>query len=48
MVQDFSWAQVDNYVVNLLDSVRGESWSDIPKELHQFMDWEFHNDSAPP
>lgn len=29
MVQDFSWAQVDNYVANLLASVRGESWDDV-------------------
>jgi len=43
MVQDFSWAQVDNYVANLLASVRGESWDDVAKQLHQFMDWEFYN-----
>jgi Immunity protein 8 len=43
LIQDFSWAQVDNYVANLLASVRGESWAEIAEQLHQFMDWEFYN-----
>jgi hypothetical protein len=44
IVQEFSWEQVENYVANLLASVRGESWDDIAEQLHQFMDWEFYND----
>jgi len=48
MVQDFSWAQVDNYLANLLASVRGESWIDVAEQLHQFMDWEFYNYRASP
>lgn len=48
LVQDFSWAQVDNYVANLLASVRGESWADVAKQLHQFMDWEFYNYTESP
>lgn len=43
LVQDFSWAQVDNYVANLLASIRGESWEDVAGQLQQFMDWEFYN-----
>ena len=43
MLQNFSWPQVDNYLANLLASVRGESWHDVAEQLHQFMDWEFYD-----
>ena len=43
LVQEFSWAQVENYLANLLAATRGDDWTDIAEQLHQFMDWEFYN-----
>ncbi|GAA5008538.1 hypothetical protein FNZ56_03210 [Pseudoluteimonas lycopersici] len=43
LLQEFSWSLVENFLNNLLPYVHGESWHDVARQLHEFMDWEFYN-----
>ncbi|MGN6224318.1 Imm8 family immunity protein [Pseudoxanthomonas sp.] len=40
ILQEFAWVLVDNYLDNLLSSIRGDSWEEVARQIHEFMDWE--------